>query len=123
MDIDEWLIETEKLGLSELNLVIHIGSIGKTTEKVFWELKRKFGAKSSTDLAKILYNKWNTKNDLYTEITAYKLQNGIIVETEEQAEKLYKEFKIRLDLSEIVAEDYVDIIVANLERIKKIINQ
>ncbi len=120
MDLDEWLIETEKLGLSEERLALHI-TTGNTTD--WWYVFQKLEGHSPQDKAKILYNKWNTKTDLYTEITAYKLQDGSIVETKELAEIKAKEIKIHKELKEFHNLPFADFVIENLETIKQIINQ
>lgn len=120
MDLETWLIETEKLGLSYDELDEHIDNPIKTDwENVFNLLD----GLSSSDKAKYLYDKWNTKTDLYTEITAYKLQDGSIVESKELAEITAKEIKIKNELSNYFDEDFIIRIMQNLEKIKKIINQ
>lgn len=63
------------------------------------------------------------ENDLYTEITAYKLTDGTIVESKEDAEMKAKEYKIAKELQEVFEVDKAMFIYDNLELIKAIINQ
>jgi len=61
--------------------------------------------------------------NLYTEITAYKLKDGSIVESKEQSENKAKEMKIKNDLHKHLESRLAILVFANLETIKKIINQ
>ena len=125
MDVDEWLIETEKLELSEDELFKHI-NFSSCPYKIFNELVKIYNLSSIKDnheVVKTLVSKLLSKNDLYTEITAYKLKDGTIVESKEDAEIKAKEYKIAKELQEVFEVDKAMFIYDNLELIKKIINQ
>lgn len=126
MDLETWLIETEKLGLSEDELFNHINEQDTCPNHLYEKISDKYNIKTVGSVKNILFALWNPmaqKNDLYTEITAYKLADGSIVESKEEAESKAKEIKIKNDLYHSFSTEYADFIFEHIERIRKIINQ